>query len=92
MRQVLLNEITETFNKLKYLEKQAEALGVVDIQSWGVHLELEKFVKMFDEYIVVNERDSDFFPWELVTEYNGVRFFAIFDEQEAEHYGIQIQK
>lgn len=91
MRQVLLNEITETFNKLKDLEKQAEALGVLRILSSGVHLELESFVKMFDEYIV-NERDSDLFPWELVTEYNGVRFYAIFDAQEAEHYGIQIQK
>lgn len=91
MRQVLLNEITETFNKLKDLEKQAEALGVLRILSSGVHLELEEFVKMFDEYIV-NERDSDIYPWELVTEYNGVRFYAIFDAQEAEHYGIQIQK
>ena len=91
MRQVLLNEITETFNKLKDLKKQAEALGVLDIQTWGVHLELEKFIEMFDKYIV-SERDSDIFPWELVTEYNGVKFFAIFDEQEAEHYGIQIQK
>ena len=91
MRQVLLNEIAETFNKLKDLEKQAEALGVLDIQTWGVHLELEKFIEMFDEYIV-NERDSDVFPWELATEYNGVKFFAIFDAQEAEHYGIQIQK
>ena len=91
MRQVLLNEITETFNKLKDLKEQVRALEVLDIQTWGVHLELEKFIEMFDEYIV-NERDSDFFPWELVTEYNGVKFYAIFDEQEAEHYGIQIQK
>ena len=91
MRQVLLNEITETFNKLKDLEKQAEALGVLRILSCGVHLELEGFIEMFDEYIV-NERDSDLFPWELATEYNGVRFFAVLDAQEAEHYGIQIQK
>ena len=91
MRQVLLNEIVETFNKLKDLKEQVRALEVLDIQTWGVHLELEKFIEMFDEYIV-NERDSDFFPWELVTEYNGVKFYAIFDEQEAEHYGIQIQK
>lgn len=91
MRQVLLNEITETFNKLKYLEKQAEALGVLSIESWGVHLELEKFIEMFDEH-TVNERDSDIFPWELATEYNGVRFFAVLDAQEAERYGIQIQK
>ena len=91
MRQVLLNEITETFNKLKDFEKQAEALGVLDIQTWGVQLELEKFIEMFDKYIV-SERDSDIYPWELVTEYNGVKFFAIFDAQEAERYGIQIQK
>ena len=91
MRQVLLNEITETFNKLKDLKEQVRALGVLDIQTWGVHLELEKFIEMFDEYIV-NERDSDVFPWELATEYNGVKFYAIFDAQEAEHYGIQIQK
>lgn len=91
MRQVLLNEIVETFNKLKDLENRTRTQGVIGIDSFGVHLELEEFVKMFDEYIV-NERDSDLFPWELATKYNGVRFFAIFDAQEAEHYGIQIQK
>ena len=91
MRQVLLNEITETFNKLKDLKEQVRALGVLGIQTWGAHLELEKFIEMFDEYIV-NERDSDVYPWELVTEYNGVKFYAIFDAQEAEHYGLQIQK
>ena len=91
MRQVLLNEITETFNKLKDLKEQVRALGVLDIQTWGVLLELEKFIEMFDKYIV-SERDSDIYPWELVTEYNGVKFFAIFDAQEAEHYAIQIQK
>ena len=91
MRQVLLNEIAETLIKLKDLGKQAQALGVLSFLTGGVLLELEKFIEMFDEYIV-SERDSDIFPWELVTEYNGVKFFALLNAQEAEHYGIQIQK
>ena len=91
MRQVMLNEITETINKMKDLKNQARAQGVLDIQTWGVHLRLENFIALFDEYIV-EERDDDTYPWKLVTECNGVEFFALFDAQEAEQYGIQIQK
>ena len=91
MRQVLLSEITEAINKIKELENQTRAQGVLGIETWGVHLRLENFIAMFDEYII-KERGDDTYPWELVTEYNGVEFKALFDAQEAEQYGIQIQK
>lgn len=87
MRKVLIDEALEVHAKTLELQD----MGFISIDSCGIQMRVRDFVETFNKY-EIKQFNVGGYIWKLVTEYNDVKFFTLLDAQEAEQYGIQIQK
>lgn len=87
MRKVLLDEAVEVLKLVNKKDNQ----GFIGFYNRGIQMSSDTFIETFPEFIVEN-RDSEDYPWKISTEYNGVEFFSVIDERKAAEYGIQIQE
>ena len=75
-----LNQLVKLQKDFRELYRDS-SVGVAGVADMGVHLTLESFVATFNDYNT-HTRDSEIYPIELQTEYEGVLFFCILKKEQ----------
>ena len=84
-----VKEIIELANLQKTVAAATSSESVIAIASWGVQMTAKGMIDTFSE---CDREDIDSDRYYLVAEVNGVRFFALVDDEEMEELEAEREK
>lgn len=79
MDKLSVGKLAKLATVVHMIQEEKGMNGVLGITHRGVHMETEVFFTWFTDY-TVSLRDSEDYPYELVSNFAGVRFYCITKE------------